>query len=232
MQSAFVIGGVTAAHVTDEVTLSTEPEGESYEVLTADGTETHVHVRGVWLTIALAVTAPDGLAGAHGGDGVPDRRLWLDVLAAVQAGQSVRYRPDAALADIEIEVVPDLRSAPTLYAVRGGMLVPGASLKLKSRRLFQPGDPLPLALASGSPYVPPSQGVFSLAQTTAGRELRASGGATITVQPVQAVPLRTGRVVSVPTLALGPASAVGRHLRPLGRAAGGFSHFSIPPGDA
>lgn len=152
MRSAFVIGGVAREHQTSRVALSIEADGDAYEVLTATGAETVLDVRGVWLTLALDVAAPGGLSDFYGGGGVPDHQLWLAILTAVRAGQAVAFRPDVSVPSVEISVVPDLRHAPTLYAVSKGRLVPGASLKLRSRQLLAPDHAVLTVLAVASPY--------------------------------------------------------------------------------
>ena len=153
MRSAFRwtgVGGTTREHVTDAATVSAEPDGDTYEVITALGAETVTDVRGIWLVVTVDTSAPGGLDGADGGSGRTLRQVWLDLLG----GQAIAWQPDVTAPDVQIAVVPDLRHMAKLYDVRAGGHVPGDVLKLRSRILYAPDSPTVLDLAKASPYSP------------------------------------------------------------------------------
>jgi hypothetical protein len=158
MQSAFAwttAGGTLPSgsrrrHVTGGVTVTAEPEGDTYTVLTPDGSQLVQDVRGVWLAVEVLTTAPGGLPGVLGGEGLPFGRVWLDLLTSAE----IEYQPDAALADLSIPVVPDLGDKATLMAIVTGTITPGVDrLRLRSRLRYAPGNPVLVALATASPYL-------------------------------------------------------------------------------
>lgn len=158
MQSAFVWesagtspAGTTRRHITGGVTVTAEPDGEGYTVLTPTGSERVVDVRGVWLALEVETTALGGLGGAAGGEGLSLGRVWLELMS----GTRLRYIPDASVPTIALPVVPDLADRATLLLVTSGTIAPGTTgLKLRSRLRYAPADPVLVAMAAASPYSP------------------------------------------------------------------------------
>ena len=144
-----VAADTTLSHLTGDVTVTAEPEGEIYTVLTPTGSERVMDVRGVWLSLEVETTALGGLAGPAGGDGLPLGRVWQDLLTAAR----LSYLPDVSVPAVAVPVVPDLSDRTTLLAVSEGTVAAGTDrLRLKSRQRYAPGDPILVAMALASPY--------------------------------------------------------------------------------
>jgi hypothetical protein len=120
--------GTTRDYLTDQVQVTPELDGDEF---TYADWSTDFELRRVRLLIEITALLEETTGSPRNAT-----EIWTDLIR----GTEITFHPDPARRDITIPVVIDLTHQPTLMATRLGFLRQTRTLKLKSKKWYEPTD--------------------------------------------------------------------------------------------